>query len=201
MTDRQTDRQIDWGAQLAQQLSWHWENQLRPRLGGLTDGEYFWKPVPNAWSIHPRGEGDPNNQVGSGAYTIDFRFPPPDPAPVTTIAWRLGHLILGVFADRNARHFGGQPIDYDSYNYPGTAAAALIALDEEYVRWIDGVCSLSPEALTQACGEPGFEGNTLAGLVLHIHREVIHHGAEISLLRDLYPGLAGESDQPGISPS
>lgn len=23
-------------------------------------------------------------------------------------------------------------------------------------------------------------------LVLHIHREVIHHGAEIALLRDLY---------------
>lgn len=26
----------------------------------------------------------------------------------------------------------------------------------------------------------------LAGLILHIHREVIHHGAEILLLRDLY---------------
>lgn len=26
----------------------------------------------------------------------------------------------------------------------------------------------------------------MAALVLHIHREVIHHGAEICLLRDLY---------------
>jgi hypothetical protein len=26
----------------------------------------------------------------------------------------------------------------------------------------------------------------MAALILHIHREVIHHGAEISLLRDLY---------------
>jgi len=26
----------------------------------------------------------------------------------------------------------------------------------------------------------------LADLVTHIHREVIHHGAEIALLRDLY---------------
>jgi hypothetical protein len=25
-----------------------------------------------------------------------------------------------------------------------------------------------------------------ADLVLHIHREAIHHGAEVSLLRDLY---------------
>jgi hypothetical protein len=26
----------------------------------------------------------------------------------------------------------------------------------------------------------------MARLVMHIHREVIHHGAEICLLRDLY---------------
>jgi hypothetical protein len=26
----------------------------------------------------------------------------------------------------------------------------------------------------------------MATLVLHIHREVIHHGAEIALLRDLF---------------
>lgn len=26
----------------------------------------------------------------------------------------------------------------------------------------------------------------MADLLLHIHREVIHHGAEIALLRDLY---------------
>jgi hypothetical protein len=28
----------------------------------------------------------------------------------------------------------------------------------------------------------------MEGLVLHINRELIHHGAEISLLRDLYRG-------------
>ena len=26
----------------------------------------------------------------------------------------------------------------------------------------------------------------MAALILHIHREVIHHGAEIALLRDLH---------------
>jgi hypothetical protein len=29
------------------------------------------------------------------------------------------------------------------------------------------------------------------GLVLHVHREVIHHGAEILLLRDLYRSTHG----------
>ncbi len=31
-----------------------------------------------------------------------------------------------------------------------------------------------------------FVGLVSAALVLHIHRELIHHGAEIALLRDLY---------------
>ena len=35
----------------------------------------------------------------------------------------------------------------------------------------------------------------MADLPLHIHREVIHHGAEIALLRDLYL----RRDPPGLS--
>jgi hypothetical protein len=31
----------------------------------------------------------------------------------------------------------------------------------------------------------------MAALVLHIHREVIHHGAEIALLRDLFRSKGG----------
>jgi hypothetical protein len=30
--------------QLVDQLDWHWQQQLRPRLSGLTDDEYFWTP-------------------------------------------------------------------------------------------------------------------------------------------------------------
>jgi hypothetical protein len=33
---------------------------------------------------------------------------------------------------------------------------------------------------------PEYADAPLAKLILHIHREVIHHGAEICLLRDLY---------------
>ncbi|PRC44551.1 serine/arginine repetitive matrix protein 1, partial [Mycobacterium sp. ITM-2017-0098] len=31
-------------SQLAEQLDWHWTGQLRPRLDGLTDDEYFFEP-------------------------------------------------------------------------------------------------------------------------------------------------------------
>jgi hypothetical protein len=37
----------------------------------------------------------------------------------------------------------------------------------------------------------------MATLVLHINREVIHHGAEIALLRDLYRWRHGQDGQSG----
>ena len=78
-------------------------HQLRPRLDGLTDDEYFWCPVPNCWTVHPGG-------------SIDFAYPQPEPAPFTTIAWRLAHVIVGVLAMRNHSHFGGPPADYQSWH-------------------------------------------------------------------------------------
>ena len=74
---------------------------------GLTDAEYFWEPVANTWSIRPRGHGRAAMAFGGGEFVIDFADPEPSPAPVTTIAWRLAHLITGVFGSRVADHFGG----------------------------------------------------------------------------------------------
>ena len=82
---------LDWNFQLAEQLDWHWREQLRPRLNGMTDEEYRWEPVPGAWNVRPCGSAE------------------------------------GPWAD-----------------------------------------------------------HSMAELVLHINREMLHHGAEIALLRDLY---------------
>jgi len=181
---------MDWTEQLAQQLDWQWQNQLRPRFSGLTDDEYFWEPVPHCWSVRPRGQGVAM-EVGGGDFIIDFALPEPTPPPVTTIAWRLGHLLVGVLGARVAHHFGGEPVDYDSYHYPGTARDALDAIDEMYARWDAGVRRLHADALAQPCGEPGHESDPMAALVLHINREMLHHGAEIALLRDLYAWRSG----------
>ena len=160
---------------LAEQLDFHWRVQLRPRLAGLTDDEYFWQPVPDCWTVHPDGR-------------IDFADPPPDPPPVTTIAWRLAHLIVGVLAVRVHSHFGGPPADYFSWDYAIDADTALAQLDDQYAAWITGVRGLSEEQLWRPCGpaEGPYADETMATLVLHINREMIHHGAEIALLRDLY---------------
>lgn len=170
----------DLTAQLADQLDVHWHTQLRPRLDGLTDDEYFWQPVPDCWTVHADG-------------SIDFVYPTPDPVPFTTIAWRMAHVIVGVFAVRNHNHFGGPPADYQSWPYATDAATALRQLDETYAAWTTGVRSLSAADLDRPCGpaEGPYAEYALLALVLHINREAIHHGAEIACLRDLYRHTKG----------
>ena len=179
---------IDWNNELAEQLDWQWQNHLRPRLDGLTDQEYFWEPVPGCWSLRKRGTSAAPNTAGAGEYVYEYAYPEPEIAPVTTIAWRLAHVIVGVFAARNASHFGGPPADWDSFTYAGTAATALAQLDEAYAAWIKGVRGLGAEGLARPCGpaEGTYAEHPLAELVLHINREALHHGAELALLRDLY---------------
>ncbi|HZM29492.1 MAG TPA: DinB family protein [Acidimicrobiales bacterium] len=179
---------MDWGPQLVEQLTYHWENQARPRLDGLTDDEYLWEPVPGAWNVRPRAEATTAMAAGAGGWVIDFELPPPDPAPVTTIAWRLGHVIVGVFGIRNAAHFGGPPVDYFGHDYATTADEALAQLDDGYAHWVAGVRGLGDEGLARPIGEAEgpFADHPFAALVLHINREVIHHLAEVALLRDLY---------------
>jgi hypothetical protein len=130
---------IDWTSQLAEPLDLHWRAQLRPRLGGLTDDEYRWEPVAGCWSVRPRGTSAAPMAVGGADFTIDFALPEPHPPPVTTIAWRIGHLVVGVLGQRAASHFGGPPFDYATHDYPGNAATALAQLDATYATWTAGV--------------------------------------------------------------
>lgn len=162
-------------ALLADQLDFHWRHQLRSRLAGLTDDEYFWEPVPGCWTVHRDGG-------------VDFSYPPPQPEPFTTIAWRLAHVIVGCLAVRTHAHFGGPPADYMSWPYATDAETALRQLDDAYALWVDGVRGLSQADLDRPCGpaEGQWADHSMSELVLHINREVIHHGAEIACIRDLY---------------
>lgn len=73
-------------------------------------------------------------------------------------------------------------------SWPGTATDGIARLDDAYQRWVAGVTAWGERGLAEECG--GAEGpwarHSRATLVLHINREVIHHGAEIAALRDLY---------------
>ncbi len=101
-----TSGTTDFTTQLADQLDFHWRHQLRPRLTGLTDDEYFWQPVDGCWTVHRDG-------------AVDFAH---------------------------------------------------------------------PAQLGSGCGpaEGQWASHPMSELVLHINREMIHHGAEIACLQDLY---------------
>ncbi|GAA2795332.1 DinB family protein [Saccharopolyspora taberi] len=168
-----------WRDELVGQLDFYWEQHLWPRLEGLTDDEYLWEPVEGCWSVR-RGPG--------GGSMIDWTWPVPEPPPVTTIAWRLAHVAVQVFGIRASSHFGDGSLTITTAEWPGDAATGLEMLRTNYHWWRDGIRGLDETALAAPVGEA--EGPwaeyPFATLILHLNREVMHHGGEIALLRDLY---------------
>jgi hypothetical protein len=183
---------IDWTHELLEQLEFQWGNHLRPRLASLTDEQYLWEPVPGCWGVRPRAEATTSLAVGAGDTVIDYELPEPVPPPFTTIAWRIGHIAIGVFGGRAAHHFGDgdgdRDVTYADVDWPLTAAGGLALLDHHHDAWIAGVSQLDAAGLARPCGpaEGPFAEYPMAALVLHINREALHHGAEIALLLDLH---------------
>lgn len=179
-----------WTEHLIEQFDFIWRTQHLPRLERLTDDAYFWQPAPDCWTVHPiPGQGLDAR--------LDFTMPPPDPAPVTTVAWRLTHVAAGCFGTRASQHFGDRSLTYDRLVHPVANAAAGVAyLREQYGRWREGVAALDDAGLATPVGpaEGPFAEHPMATLVLHINREAIHHLAEVSLLLDLYARRPGNLD-------
>ena len=177
-----------WNETLRDQLDFHYRYLVRPRLEGLTDEEYLWEPAPGSWSIRPRHEATSSHAAGAGELVMDYAWPEPEPAPLTTIAWRIAHVVVGCFAERTGNHFGGEAADYQRWTYAATAAQAISQLDTAYAAWSAGVATLGEKGLARRVGpaEGLWAESPYADLVLHINREAIHHGAEVLLLRDLY---------------
>ena len=84
---------------------------------------------------------------------------------------------------------------------PGTAADGLELLEWEYGAWHRALRGLDAEALQAPLGPRAayFADEPMIALVVHVNREVMHHGGEIGVLRDLYRRLprAGLSGATG----
>lgn len=161
-----------------------WE-RLWGRFGGMTDAEYLWEPAPGCWTIRRRGDG---------VWRSDWPLPRPELEPFTTIAWRLWHLIDMYGEDRAPRWLDlppqGPAIGQDDPEGapPPTAAEALDLLSRAHDRWDAHLALVSEEALGELIGPVGggYADRTRTSYVLHMLDEFIHHGAEVSLLRDLW---------------
>ena len=159
--------------------SWHLSGQrLEDRCRGLTDEELLWEPVAHCWNL-VRDDSCP------GGWTYPYDFDPPRPHPVTTIGWRLVHLI----ADNEIymeHAFGPGARNFPDLVVRGTAGEVLAdwrASRDLISHWLS---SASDEDLLK--DRPSHLGGTkTAGEVIRVLLdEQTHHGGEIALLRDLY---------------
>lgn len=159
----------------------------------LTDEEYLWEPVPRCWSVRPRAQGPgPGATVlrGAGDWGLDSALPtPPSPPPLTTIAWRLGHL-SGLLAMRADHTVGSHTLTRDTYRFSGDAAGALAAFDAGAAAWREALVSCDDADLDTVGRSTYPHGSDpedpFIDVVWWVNQELLHHGAEIALLRDLY---------------
>ena len=150
--------------------------RLRGRLEGLGDDEFFWEPVPGCWTVH---------RDRSGAWVVDYAEPDPEPAPFTTIGWRLVHI-----ADCKVMYhewaFGRRTLTWPDLVAPATAADAITRLEEGQGLLRAAAQGLGDDELDQPrwtnWGERWPAWRILWTMIDHD----AHHGAEIGCLRDLY---------------
>ncbi|HSZ40550.1 MAG TPA: DinB family protein [Trebonia sp.] len=158
----------------------------------MTDDEYRWEPVPGSWSVRRREDGPAPGAtalVGAGEWGRDSGHPAPEPPPLTTIAWRLSH-ISEMLAMRADYTIGSRSLNGDTYVTPGTALAAVAAFRDAVGAWRGALLAASDADLsttglsTYPYGSDS--ADTFIDTIWWVNQEILHHGGEIALLRDLY---------------
>lgn len=154
--------------------------QVSASLAGLTQAEYLWEPALHCWTVFA-GE--------DGAVIVDWSDDDPDPAPVTTIAWRMWHIAVDCLDSYCSRLGDGTTgTGLTGQNWVADSAEASELLTRAWTNFYDLVTGRAPQQFFEVLGESWgpYATSNLFDLVLHAQREVVHHGAEISLLRDLH---------------
>ena len=159
-------------------------NPLMDRLAGIGDVEYLWEPVAACWTVRANSNGD---------LVADWVDPDPVPAPVTTIAWRCWHIAVDCLDSYSSRLFGRTGTELTGPHWVATAEEARAMLAAAWSVFRTGVASWvdadhGHDSLWTPLGPAWgpYAEHTNLQLAVHAQREVIHHGAEIALLRDLY---------------
>jgi hypothetical protein len=151
-------------------------HEMRARLHGVTDEEFFWQPAPGAWTVF-RG--------ADGRWDHDYEEPDPDPAPVTTIGWRLAHLAMcKVMYHEHA--FGSGELTWRTIETPATAEGAIEMLETGHALLTEDLAGLNDAGLDDPV--PTNWGERWPSWRIFwtmIHHDA-HHGGEIGALRDLY---------------
>ena len=160
---------------LAQQLDEAYL-MIRERVEGLTDEEFWWEPASDAWTVR---------QGPDGRWSADYAEPDPEPAPFTTIAWRLVHVAeCKIMYHEYA--FGPGRLTWPDIDSVHTAADAIAQLEEGQALLTADLAALDDDELDQPRATNwGEDWPTWKIFWTMIHHD-IHHGAEIGALRDLH---------------
>ena len=158
----------------------------------LTDAEYLWEPVSGCWSVRDRAGGPGRGAVklvGAGQWGRDAAPVAPSPPPLTTIAWRLDHLSESMLG--RADHLGGSRsftrAEYEPRPDAVGAIAQFAAAADAWRRAMLGVDEADYDRTGLSSYPYGSDADEVfLGNVWWQNQEVLHHGAEIALLRDLY---------------
>lgn len=178
------------------QLSHAWVN-ARWVLEDLTDDEYAWEPSTRCWSVRRRAEGVKG--WGTGEYVCEDGWPPPEPVPIPTIAWRVVHLAAWteVYIDWT---FGSATARIQDHEVPGTCAAGLAWLFDAQDRLRAEVDALDDESVFSLRPVHYGEQLPVVHIVTSMITEHVHHIAEIGVLRDLRRGHARAQPPPPPTP-
>jgi hypothetical protein len=168
--------------EVAQEFFW-------PRMAGLTDAEYLWEPTPGAWSLRPRTQLRTRHSHGRGDWAVEYEPRDPQPAPMRTIAWLAWHLSDGC-GNRADWTNGSHSLGPDDLAVPATAEAGLAQLRAAFTAWRSVFTDLEPDEYAQVGRSQYPDGLDpqlpLRDILWWQNREVMHHCAEMMLLRDLY---------------
>jgi hypothetical protein len=181
-------------ALLKVQLRHAWFDSRRV-LERVTEDDYLWEPASPCWSVRRRDSSV--RGWGSGEFVCEDAWPPPDPLPTTTIAWRVIHLAAWTDIYRQFA-FGDTQPDLNDADVPGDFGAGLAWLFSAQDDFIDDVAGLSDEAVYELRPAHWGESVPAVRLITTMMTEHVHHVAEIGLLLDLRRGHA--LSQPPPSP-
>jgi hypothetical protein len=175
------------------QLDFSWM-VLSEALTGLSDPEWAWEPAAGGWSLRRRTDAEArpdgaDHLVGAGEWVLEWpRSDDPNDSRTRTIAWLLAHLTEAFF-ERFEYTFGGHARSRDDVDFAGNAAGAVAALSSQVQAWQTAIAELDENQVMTVGLSQASDVDKIAPfghLVLHMNRELIAHGAEITALRDLY---------------
>lgn len=163
------------------QMTDAWDGLSRS-LVGITDNEFYWQPVQNCWTVH---------QDERGTWIMDYAEPEPDPPPFTTIGWRIVHTAACKWMYYEYA-FGQAKLDWDDLDIPHNAEGAFAWLESGHRKLMQELERLTDDDLNELrrtnWGEEWPTWRIFWAMIYHD----LHHGAEMSCLRDLYESMNNE---------